>query len=508
MEGLGTPLQWAPFDHQNTDNGHVHLLVRERDRPAAGHRAQYIEAACAGTAGSWPHSGSDAARAAEARDQAVEQPPFTELDRALLRCADDHGLATYDKPRPSTLQGLRVRAAGAPPAGSPRGSRADRESRSLAAGGDDRSHLRQAQLAGGVPKLRARCLTDLSDGCCPGPHPARTRRQHRVGRLLGTGSADELRDHHNLYLRGRMDSMTSGSAPRTRSGITPRARRRRHRRHRPREDVGRSRHRGHADRMPAALAGLTGRPPDRRRPGPESGAPSHTRSSALPAATSRSHRRLAHSRGYARGEDRQRYAVIETDDRLVVVGIEYAPPALGPSVRQCARGRGRASASSRALALRRRRASTASRLVVRKPSALIDPADDGRRAGPGSAGGDAAAGTVLGPAVSRRGVTRSRPGAAHVIRSIRCLVAGRLGPCGGSACCAAGSSYRSRCSATAATQADSGLATEEEMRRRRVSRAQVAKRWALARNGRAAFRTSVVAGCSAPMIRSTSALSS
>jgi type IV secretory pathway VirD2 relaxase len=28
---LGTPLQWVAIDHYNTDNPHVHLLVRGRD---------------------------------------------------------------------------------------------------------------------------------------------------------------------------------------------------------------------------------------------------------------------------------------------------------------------------------------------------------------------------------------------------------------------------------------------------------------------------------------------
>jgi hypothetical protein len=103
---LGTRLEWAAVEHHDTDHPHVHLVVRGRaeERP--------LEIAFAYL------SGGLAARSRElatqvlgfrsgreqlaARGHLVERVRFTEIDRELLKRADDRGRVTDEGPRPGT----------------------------------------------------------------------------------------------------------------------------------------------------------------------------------------------------------------------------------------------------------------------------------------------------------------------------------------------------------------------------------------------------------------------
>jgi len=103
---LDTRLDWVAVDHWNTDNPHVHILVRgraeddkdiviDRDYIRAGLRSRAEERV---TLELGPRSEHEIARAI-ARD--VEAERWTGLDRSLQRMADDNGGVVDLRPNPS-----------------------------------------------------------------------------------------------------------------------------------------------------------------------------------------------------------------------------------------------------------------------------------------------------------------------------------------------------------------------------------------------------------------------
>jgi type IV secretory pathway VirD2 relaxase len=97
---LGTAPEWVAIDHHDTDNSHVHVLIRGRDdrgRPLAidstyvqrGIRERSAELA---TRVLGLRSERDILTS---REQAVERAQFTELDRRLLTIASDQRRVRY-----------------------------------------------------------------------------------------------------------------------------------------------------------------------------------------------------------------------------------------------------------------------------------------------------------------------------------------------------------------------------------------------------------------------------
>jgi type IV secretory pathway VirD2 relaxase len=102
---LGTRLEWAAIDHHNTDNPHVHILLRGRDETAQPLRIDpdYIKSSIR------ERSAEIASRELglrserdilDARGRAVERMQFTEIDRALLRRANGSGLVAFEDEQP------------------------------------------------------------------------------------------------------------------------------------------------------------------------------------------------------------------------------------------------------------------------------------------------------------------------------------------------------------------------------------------------------------------------
>src|SRR5262245_23376228 len=102
---LGTRLEWVAIDHHNTDNAHVHLLVRGRDargealqihpdylKDGIRRRSQDLATQVLGY--------RSEREIVESRGRAVERLRFTDLDRALLRHGGTRGLVTIDGPAP------------------------------------------------------------------------------------------------------------------------------------------------------------------------------------------------------------------------------------------------------------------------------------------------------------------------------------------------------------------------------------------------------------------------
>ncbi len=111
---LDTKLEWVAIDHHNTDDAHVHLLVRgarENGRPLeinreylrSGMRIRSQEIA---TRELGPRLEPEMLRS---RERAIGREQWTEIDRALQRKADGNGLVAYDQSQPRS-EGARIRA--------------------------------------------------------------------------------------------------------------------------------------------------------------------------------------------------------------------------------------------------------------------------------------------------------------------------------------------------------------------------------------------------------------
>ena len=111
---LGTKLEWAAIDHHNTDDAHVHLLVRgvrengrtlkiDRDYLRSGVRMRSQEIATR-ELGPRPER-----EMLQARERVVRREQWTEIDRALQRKSDTNRVVSYKHFQPRT-HGARVRA--------------------------------------------------------------------------------------------------------------------------------------------------------------------------------------------------------------------------------------------------------------------------------------------------------------------------------------------------------------------------------------------------------------
>jgi type IV secretory pathway VirD2 relaxase len=111
---LGTQLEWIAIDHHNTDDAHVHLLVRgvrdngsaleiNRDYLRSGIRIRSQEFA---TRELGPRLEPEILRS---RELVVRREQWTEIDRSLQRKADGNGLVSYDHFQPRS-DGARIRA--------------------------------------------------------------------------------------------------------------------------------------------------------------------------------------------------------------------------------------------------------------------------------------------------------------------------------------------------------------------------------------------------------------
>ena len=111
---LGTKLEWVAIDHHNTDDAHVHLLIRgvrengrslkiDRDYLRSGVRMRSQEIA---TRELGPRTEREMLHA---RERVVGREQWTEIDRALQRKSDANRVVSYEHFQPRS-DGARVRA--------------------------------------------------------------------------------------------------------------------------------------------------------------------------------------------------------------------------------------------------------------------------------------------------------------------------------------------------------------------------------------------------------------
>jgi type IV secretory pathway VirD2 relaxase len=207
---LGTRLEWVAIDHYNTDNPHIHLLVRGRDAQGRGLRIhpdylrQGIRRRSQDLATQVLGYRSEH-EIVQARGQSIERLHFTDVDRALVRHGGTRGLVTIDGRLPKSpaarefrrqelrrlqvLEGLGL--------AEKVWTRTWRLSPQL------ETTLRQAQISGDIIKARARHQARLSDPHVPVAVTEIEPGTVITGRVVGTGLADELRDKRYLLLETR-----------------------------------------------------------------------------------------------------------------------------------------------------------------------------------------------------------------------------------------------------------------------------------------------------------------
>jgi len=206
---LGTHLEWAAIDHHNTDNPHVHILLRGRDETGQPLRidADYIKS------GIRARSAEIASRElglrserdiVEARGRAVERMQFTEIDRALIRRANGSGLVAFDGKQPKgTAQRMRRTQDLARLAFLEREGLAFKvDSNSWQLSPDLEKALREQQLATDIIKSRARHSDQILDRRAPIRLTTIEPGQQITGRVVGTGLENEATDRRYLLLEG------------------------------------------------------------------------------------------------------------------------------------------------------------------------------------------------------------------------------------------------------------------------------------------------------------------
>src|SRR5947208_4108971 len=198
---LGTRLEWVAIDHYNTDNPHVHLLVRGRDargqalqihpdylKQGIRRRSQDLATQVLGY--------RSEREIVQSRGQGVERLRFTEIDRALIRHGGTRGLVTIDGPAPKApaARAFRKQELRRLQMLEDLGLAEKVWTRTWRLSPQLETALRQAQLSGDIIKARARHQARLSDPRLPVAVTRIEAGTAITGRLVGSRLAVELLD--------------------------------------------------------------------------------------------------------------------------------------------------------------------------------------------------------------------------------------------------------------------------------------------------------------------------
>ena len=206
---LSTRLEWAAIDHHNTDNPHLHLLIRGRDeqgRPLSIDRG-YIQS------GIRTRSAEIASRQLglraerdmlKARGAAVRREQFTDIDRELLRRADGKHVVSFDgrQPRGEAARERRAQEIARLKFLTRMGLAHKIDSASWRLAPNLERTLRERQLAIDIIKSRARHRSQMLDKSAPLAVTRLAPGQELTGRVVGTGLENEARDRRYLMLEG------------------------------------------------------------------------------------------------------------------------------------------------------------------------------------------------------------------------------------------------------------------------------------------------------------------
>ena len=206
---LGTRLEWAAIDHHDSDNPHVHILIRgiteagnalsiDRSYIKSGIRDRSQEIASS-------KLGLRVERdILESRAQAITRDQFTEIDRALLGRADARNIVTFND-TPHRNEGARERQAqNVARLGflASMGLARQLNQVSWQISPDLEQTLRQHQLSIDIIKTRARHLDQINDRQTQ-LHVTELKAGEQVtGRVIGTGLDNEATDRRYLMIEG------------------------------------------------------------------------------------------------------------------------------------------------------------------------------------------------------------------------------------------------------------------------------------------------------------------
>lgn len=206
---LNTRLEWAAIDHHNTDNPHLHVLIRGRDeqgRPLSidrGYIQSGIRARSAEIASR--ELGLRAERdVLKAREAAVKREQFTEIDRELLRHAGGKHILSFNgrQPRGEAARERRAQEIARLKFLSRMGLARKIDSTSWRLEANLERTLRERQVAIDIIKSRARHRDQILDKREPLTVTKLAPGQELTGRVVGTGLENEARDRRYLMLEG------------------------------------------------------------------------------------------------------------------------------------------------------------------------------------------------------------------------------------------------------------------------------------------------------------------
>src|SRR5438105_595884 len=200
-------LTWVAIDHYNTDNPHVHLLVRGRDargqalqihpdylKQGIQRRSQDLATQVLGY--------RSEREIVQSRGRTVERLRFTEIDRALIRHGGTRGLVTIDGPTPKApaARAFRQQELRRLQMLEDLGLAEKVWTRTWRLSPQLETALRQAQLSGDIIKARARHQARLSDPRLPVTVTRIEAGTVITGRVIGNGLADQLQGQRYLQV--------------------------------------------------------------------------------------------------------------------------------------------------------------------------------------------------------------------------------------------------------------------------------------------------------------------
>ena len=206
---LGTRLEWAAIDHHDTDNPHVHILIRgiTETGNALSIDRNYIKS------GIRDRSQEIASRELglrverdilESRARVVTRDQFTEIDRALIGRADARNVVTFNDGQQRNDAARERQAQNVARLGFLESMGLARQLNQLSwqISPDLEQTLRQHQLSIDIIKTRARHLDQIHDRQAP-LHVTELKPGEQVtGRVIGTGLENETTDRRYLMIEG------------------------------------------------------------------------------------------------------------------------------------------------------------------------------------------------------------------------------------------------------------------------------------------------------------------
>jgi type IV secretory pathway VirD2 relaxase len=206
---LGTRLEWAAIDHHDTDNPHVHILIRgiteagnalsiDRNYIKSGIRDRSQEMASR-------ELGLRVERdILESRARVVTRDQFTEIDRTLIGRADAQSVVTFNDGQRRNDAARERHAQNVARLGFLESMGLARQLNQLSwqISPDLEQTLRQHQLSIDIIKTRARHLDRIHDRQAP-LHVTELKPGEQVtGRVIGTGLENETTDRRYLMIEG------------------------------------------------------------------------------------------------------------------------------------------------------------------------------------------------------------------------------------------------------------------------------------------------------------------